>query len=283
MAYHARHAGEWVVRLGDGTDESHERAASALDELWPYTHELFMADDVDRAVAAAGILPDPAGLREPWLEEVDAVLERATLARPADGWRPEGGRRGVHTEHLSYVSWPRCRCCRARFRERRGERGDCRERGRPGLGCAGPGDGPGDPGDLGGRSRHRARGARNRRWPRGGDHADLFGVSGDAPDRAGYPRGAGGRRIAARLSIVLSPAWTTDWISEAGREKLEATGSRRRSARPASGRCSAPAAGGVPAVRVGETEMISEFGSTPCKALWRCTQCREPFDYFKCI
>jgi ring-1,2-phenylacetyl-CoA epoxidase subunit PaaC len=103
MAYHARHAGEWVVRLGDGTDESHERTARALDELWPYTHELFMADDVDRAVAAAGILPDPVALREPWLEEVDEVLERATLVRPTDGWRPEGGRRGVHTEHLSYV------------------------------------------------------------------------------------------------------------------------------------------------------------------------------------
>jgi ring-1,2-phenylacetyl-CoA epoxidase subunit PaaC len=62
-----------------------------------------MADDVDRAVAAAGILPDVAALREPWLAEVDEVLERATLARPADGWRPEGGRRGLHSEHLSYV------------------------------------------------------------------------------------------------------------------------------------------------------------------------------------
>jgi ring-1,2-phenylacetyl-CoA epoxidase subunit PaaC len=103
MAYHARHAGEWVVRLGDGTDESHERMDRALDTLWPYTHELFMADDIDRAVAGAGILPDPAGLHEPWLTEVDHVLARATLARPADDWRPEGGRRGRHTEHLSYI------------------------------------------------------------------------------------------------------------------------------------------------------------------------------------
>lgn len=103
MAYHARHAGEWVVRLGDGTDESHERAASALEELWPYTHELFMADDIDQAMAAAGILPDLAALKDPWLEEVDQVLARATLARPADGWVPEDGRRGVHTEHLSYI------------------------------------------------------------------------------------------------------------------------------------------------------------------------------------
>jgi ring-1,2-phenylacetyl-CoA epoxidase subunit PaaC len=103
MAYHARHAGEWVVRLGDGTEESHERTARALDELWPYTHELFMADDMDDAVAAAGILPDVAALHGPWLTEIEAVLERATLARPADGWRPEGGRRGLHTEHLSYI------------------------------------------------------------------------------------------------------------------------------------------------------------------------------------
>lgn len=103
MAYHARHAGEWMVRLGDGTEESHGRTARALDELWPYTHELFMVDEVDRAMAAAAIMPDPASLREPWLAEVDQVLERATLARPADGWRPEGGRRGVHTEHLGYI------------------------------------------------------------------------------------------------------------------------------------------------------------------------------------
>ena len=103
MAYHARHAGEWVVRLGDGTEESRERAARALANLWPYTHELFMADGIDRAMAAAGMLPDPEGLREPWLADVDSVLERATLARPADGWRPEGGRRGQHSEHLSYI------------------------------------------------------------------------------------------------------------------------------------------------------------------------------------
>lgn len=103
MTYHARHAGEWVVRLGDGTEESHGRMARALDELWPYTHEMFMADDIDQAMAAAGITPDPVPLREPWLAEVDQVLERAMLTRPADGWRPEGGRRGVHTEHLGYI------------------------------------------------------------------------------------------------------------------------------------------------------------------------------------
>ena len=103
MAYHARHSGEWVVRLGDGTDESRERTVRALEDLWPYTHELFMADDVDVAVAEAGILSDLAALREPWLAEVEEVLARATLARPENGWKPEGGRRGLHSEHLSYI------------------------------------------------------------------------------------------------------------------------------------------------------------------------------------
>ncbi|HUE45468.1 MAG TPA: 1,2-phenylacetyl-CoA epoxidase subunit PaaD [Aestuariivirgaceae bacterium] len=90
--------------------------------------------------------------------------------------------------------------------------------------------------------------------------------------------------IAARLSIVLSPAWTTDWISKAGREKLEGFGiappvgkAGKRAMFGAEPQVACPQCGSV------ETEMISEFGSTPCKALWRCTQCREPFDYFKCL
>ena len=90
--------------------------------------------------------------------------------------------------------------------------------------------------------------------------------------------------VEARLSTVLSPAWTTDWISEAGRQKLESYGIA-----PPVGKAGKQAMfAAVPQVACpqcgsGETEMISEFGSTPCKALWRCTQCREPFDYFKCI
>jgi ring-1,2-phenylacetyl-CoA epoxidase subunit PaaC len=85
-AYHLDHAALWTVRLGDGTEESHRRAQDAVDELWPYTHELFESR------------PDA---RADWLSTVDAVLSEATLERPADGWRPTGGRAGVHTEHLS--------------------------------------------------------------------------------------------------------------------------------------------------------------------------------------
>jgi len=90
--------------------------------------------------------------------------------------------------------------------------------------------------------------------------------------------------VDAKLSIVLSPAWTTDWISEAGRAKLSAFGIA-----PPAGRAGKRALFGAqpqvacPQCGSQHTEMISEFGSTPCKALWRCSECREPFDYFKCI
>jgi ring-1,2-phenylacetyl-CoA epoxidase subunit PaaC len=103
MAYHVRHAGEWVVRLGDGTEESHGRLAAALAELWPYTHELFMADATDEAMVAAGIIPDVAALRPAWEQGVGDAVARAGLAMPDDPWQPEGGRRGVHSEHLGYI------------------------------------------------------------------------------------------------------------------------------------------------------------------------------------
>ncbi|MBV9250533.1 MAG: phenylacetate-CoA oxygenase subunit PaaC [Acetobacteraceae bacterium] len=94
-AYHVRHASEWLVRLGDGTAESHRRAQDALDLLWPYTGELFEAEE--------GPFPDPALLRDAWNRMVTETLERATLARPADGWIQSGGRAGRHTEHLGYL------------------------------------------------------------------------------------------------------------------------------------------------------------------------------------
>ncbi|WP_238016298.1 1,2-phenylacetyl-CoA epoxidase subunit PaaC [Dactylosporangium sp. AC04546] len=85
-AYHVDHASLWVVRLGDGTDESHRRMQSAVEAVWPYTHELFEWYP---------------GLRSPWLTLVQGVLEEASIPLPADGWAPTGGRSGVHTEALS--------------------------------------------------------------------------------------------------------------------------------------------------------------------------------------
>jgi ring-1,2-phenylacetyl-CoA epoxidase subunit PaaC len=103
MAYHVRHAAEWVVRLGDGTQESHARAAAALDELWMYTGELFAMDDSERALAAAGIAVDRAAIRPQWDATLDAVLRDATLQRPADRWMQSGGRSGRHSEHLGHM------------------------------------------------------------------------------------------------------------------------------------------------------------------------------------
>ncbi len=102
-AYHRGHSGGWLVRLGDGTEESHARAQAALDLLWPYTAELFEADAIDRAMAARGIGPDPAGLGPAWDAAVAETLAEATLARPEPGHAVSGGRRGVHSEHLGFL------------------------------------------------------------------------------------------------------------------------------------------------------------------------------------
>ncbi len=103
MAYHVRHAGEWMIRLGDGTSESHERSQAALDFMWPWTHELFAYDDVDEAMVATGVLPDSETLKTQWSESLDEVFQRGGLTVNDDGWRPGGGRQGVHSEHLSYL------------------------------------------------------------------------------------------------------------------------------------------------------------------------------------
>lgn len=101
--YHLDHAATWVVRLGDGTDASHERVQAGLDAVWPYAAELFERDELLDRLVAAGAAPDPEPLRARWDDTVDAVLADATLTRPATTWAPTGGRRGLHTEHLGYL------------------------------------------------------------------------------------------------------------------------------------------------------------------------------------
>lgn len=101
--YHVRHSTQWVITLGDGTEESHQRAQRAVDDLWRYTGELFLADDVEREVAAAGIGVDPSTLAEAWRSQVESVLTRATLTTPAVGYMQRGGREGKHTEHLGHM------------------------------------------------------------------------------------------------------------------------------------------------------------------------------------
>jgi ring-1,2-phenylacetyl-CoA epoxidase subunit PaaC len=100
MAYHVRHASEWVIRLGDGTNESHERAQSALGDLWMYTGEMFHVSADERALIEAGIAADRAAIKPAWDATIDRILREATLQRPEDGWMQTGGRTRQHTEHL---------------------------------------------------------------------------------------------------------------------------------------------------------------------------------------
>ena len=107
VAYHVQRSADWVIRLGDGTEESHARMQKAVAALWPYTGEMFAADAVDRALAEAGIGADLPSLRAPWLESVAAVLAEATLEQPGGDWMQggegRGGKQGVHTEHLGHL------------------------------------------------------------------------------------------------------------------------------------------------------------------------------------
>jgi len=101
VAYHLDHAGHWVVRLGDGTEESHARMQAALDAEWPYVEELFTP--VDPALVEAGIAADPTAFRAAVLERVAKILDEATLAVPEVTPRLGGGRRGLHTEDFGFV------------------------------------------------------------------------------------------------------------------------------------------------------------------------------------
>ncbi|MFT4014872.1 MAG: phenylacetate-CoA oxygenase subunit PaaC [Paracoccus sp. (in: a-proteobacteria)] len=103
VAYHLERSSDLVIRLGDGSEESHRRMQDALDALWSYTGEMFVSDDKDRAVAAQGIAPDPASLRTPWEATIRHVLTEATLEIPDSGFAHKGGRQGVHTEHLGFI------------------------------------------------------------------------------------------------------------------------------------------------------------------------------------
>lgn len=107
VAYHAERSGDWVVRLGDGTDESHARMQQAVGSMWMYTGEMFAPDPTELALAEAGLGIDVSALEAPWRAHVDRTFAEATLAVPSDAWmqglRGRGGRQGVHTEHLGHL------------------------------------------------------------------------------------------------------------------------------------------------------------------------------------
>lgn len=103
VTYHLRWSSEWVIRLGDGTEESHKRMQDAIDNLWRYTGEFFIASAADTDMLSAGIGADLGVMKEQWLQRVNAVLAEATLTAPGDGWMQQGGKEGRHSEYLGYV------------------------------------------------------------------------------------------------------------------------------------------------------------------------------------
>ena len=102
MAYHWRHAAEWTIRLGDGTEESHRRMQAGLQAVWGFTPELFAMDAVDEAMLAAGVGADLAALKPEWNARINAVLAEATLARP-EIITISDGKNGIHSEHLGHL------------------------------------------------------------------------------------------------------------------------------------------------------------------------------------
>lgn len=103
VSYHAQWSAEWVIRLGDGTEESHNKVQSSLNDLWSFTGEFFNVDESTQAMSDEGVAPDYGQIKSSWHEKVAEVLEIATLTKPEDGWMQSGGRVGEHTEFMGYL------------------------------------------------------------------------------------------------------------------------------------------------------------------------------------
>ena len=104
LTYHLRRSGDLLVRLGDGTEESHAKTQTAVNALWMYSGEAFIYDAVDDAMVAQGVAPSAAGLRAAFLEHVSEILTEATLTMPDPAaWMQTGGKKGRHSEHLGYI------------------------------------------------------------------------------------------------------------------------------------------------------------------------------------
>lgn len=104
VKYHLRHSREWVLRLGDGTEESHERIQNSFNDIWTYTGEMFYQDEIDERLQDEGLTADTEDFKSDWKELVTETLEEATLDVPDfDQYMAEGGRKGMHTEHLGHL------------------------------------------------------------------------------------------------------------------------------------------------------------------------------------
>ena len=290
--YHQQHSADWVVRLGDGSEESARRMRTALDTLWRYSAELFDSDAIDSSAAANGLGPRWDSLREPWLAEMREMLDEAKLPMPADSAYLSTGKTGVHTEHMGYIlsraAVPAARISRGRVvsaaaAAHAGSRVDdawkvlhtVLDPEVPALSVC----------DLGI--------VRDVVATKDGLEIVLTPTYSGCPATevieqsvvdAVNDAGLG----PARVTVQRAPAWTTDWISDDGRRKL-----REYGIAPPSGNAAVSQERPIRLIprqaiecpRCGSknTERLSAFGSTACKALYRCVACREPFEHFKPI
>lgn len=103
VLYHVRWSGEWVIRLGDGTEESNRRMQQAIASLWQYTGELFSPVDYEKELVAAGMIPSPETLKDAWQKKISETFRIATLEVPASAWMQQGGKECIHTEHLGFL------------------------------------------------------------------------------------------------------------------------------------------------------------------------------------
>lgn len=101
--YHLKHSSEWMIRLGDGTEESHNRVQESVNSLWKFTDEIFYMDEVDEDLIKQKIAIDLAPLKEEWIAYVKDIFNEATLEIPSNKWMQTGGRKGLHSEHLGYL------------------------------------------------------------------------------------------------------------------------------------------------------------------------------------
>jgi ring-1,2-phenylacetyl-CoA epoxidase subunit PaaC len=103
ITYHLKYSSEWMIRLGDGTEESHQKMQQAVDDLYMYAGEMTAADDLDKKMAASGVGADLDKIRPAYFAKVKEIMDRATLTLPEDQWFQEGGKRGRHTENLGFI------------------------------------------------------------------------------------------------------------------------------------------------------------------------------------
>jgi ring-1,2-phenylacetyl-CoA epoxidase subunit PaaC len=103
VTYHLKWSSEWVIRLGDGTDISHEKMQTAINELWEYTGEFFIPSEIEMQAMQLGLAPNLESLKPLWLEKVKDIFEQATLAIPTKDFQQKGGKLGIHSEHLGYI------------------------------------------------------------------------------------------------------------------------------------------------------------------------------------